>query len=304
MPTHYVQANTNGRLHPATEPSISPLNRGFLYGDAIYEVWRTYHGVIFAWEEHWARLLRSAGALHMALEFTPGHILQEIRRTVAAYRVKVPGAGELYIRLQVTRGAGAIGLDTALADNADFVLLVQPCPELSQGKAAVGLRLSTAVDLRRNPVESLNPGWKTGNYLNNLLCLREARARGADEVVMLNLAGEITECAVSNIAFVRDGGFVTPPLSAGILGGITRGLLLGRIAPAARIAGSERTVLPGDLGGMDECFLLSTTKDIVPVAEIDGTAFKVGPESVTSRLKAAFADAARGYASAHPELRV
>ena len=56
MPTHYIQANTNGRLHPASEPSIAPLNRGFLYGDAIYEVWRTYHGVIFAWEEHWKRM--------------------------------------------------------------------------------------------------------------------------------------------------------------------------------------------------------------------------------------------------------
>ncbi len=302
MPTHYIQANTNGRLHAASEPSISPLNRGFLYGDAIYEVWRTYHGIIFAWEEHWARMRASARALHMILEFTPEHILGEIRRAVAAYRARVPSAGELYIRLQVTRGAGAIGLDTALADKTDFVLLVQPCPELAPEKEANGLRLSTAVDLRRNPVESLNPGWKTGNYLNNLLCLREARARGADEVVMLNLAGEITECAVSNIAFVKDGGFVTPPLAAGILGGITRSLLLGGIAASVGIAGAERTVLPADVRAMEECFLLSTTKDIVPVAEIDGVAFKVGPQTVTSRLKAAFAAAARGYAVAHPEL--
>ena len=63
MPSAYIQANTNGHLHPAQEPSISPLNRGYLYGDAIYEVWRTYGGVIFAWEEHWARVFRSARAL-------------------------------------------------------------------------------------------------------------------------------------------------------------------------------------------------------------------------------------------------
>jgi len=302
MPTHYIQANTNGRLHPATDPSISPLNRGFLYGDAIYEVWRTYHGILFAWEEHWTRLRASARSLHLKLEITPDQMLREIRRTVAAYRSAVPDAGDLYIRLQVTRGAGAIGLDIALADKSDFVLLVQPCPEIPADKAAAGLRLSTAMSLRRNPVESLDPAWKTGNYLNNLMCLREARSRGADEVVILNLAGEITECAVSNIAFVRKGGFLTPPLSAGILGGITRLLLLNGIAASAGISGSEASIGPKDLPSMEECFLLSTTKDLVPVGEIDGVRFKVGPDTVTSRLKAAFAGAARAYASAHPEL--
>lgn len=302
MPTHYIQANTNGRLHPADEPSLSPLNRGFLYGDAIYEVWRTYEGVIFAWEEHWRRLLASAQALHMRLAFGPDHILAEIRRTVSAYRAQVPAREELYIRLQVTRGAGAIGLDVALAENPDFVLLVQPCPAVPREKLASGLRLSTATSLRRNPIQSLDPAWKTGNYLNNLLCLREARARGADDVVMLNLAGEVTESAVSNIAFVRGGGFVTPPLSAGILGGITRSLLLNGIAASAGIRGSEETVRPEDLRSMDECFLLSTTRDIVPVAAIDAVTFRVGPGTVVSRLKAAFGGAASAYAAAHPEL--
>ena len=302
MPPHYIQANTNGRLHPASEPSIAPLNRGFLYGDAIYEVWRTYSGVIFAWEEHWRRLRASAQALHMRLAFGPEQILAEIRRTVSAFRAQAPGPQELYIRLQITRGAGAIGLDVALAEDPDFVLLVQACPAIPVEKLRTGLRLSIATSLRRNPVQSLDPAWKTGNYLNNLLCLREARERGADDVVMLNLAGEVTESAVSNIAFVRGGGFVTPPLTAGILGGITRSLLLNGVAAGAGIAGFEETLLPRDLHSMDECFLLSTTKDIVPVGAIDDIAFRVGPESVSSRLKAAFAGAANAYAAAHPEL--
>ena len=292
MPTHYIQANTNGRLHPASEPSISPLNRGFLYGDAIYEVWRTYDGVIFAWQEHWARLRASARALHMGLAF----------RTVSAYRAEAPGPGELYIRLQITRGAGAIGLDVALAEDPNFIVLVQTCPVTPGEKLRSGLRLSMATSLRRNPVQSLDPAWRTGNYLNNLLCLREARARGADDVVILNQAGEVTEAAVSNIAFARGGAFVTPPLSAGILGGITRGLLLGGIAASAGVAVSEETVRPADLRSMDECFLLSTTKDIVPVGAIDDIVFKLGPESVASRLKAAFAGTARAYAASHPEL--
>jgi len=295
MPTHYVQANTNGRLHPATEPSISPLNRGFLYGDAIYEVWRTYNGVIFAWDEHWRRLRASAHALHMDLEITPELLLPEIRRAVRAYREAVPGSGELYIRLQITRGGGSIGLDIALADKPDFTLLVQPCPETPAEKLRTGMRLSLATSLRRNPTQSLDPAWKSGNYLNNLLCLREARSRGADEVVMLNLAGELTEAAVSNIAFVRDGTLVTPPLAAGILEGI---------ATSAGIGILEEKILPADLRSYDECLLLSTTKDITPVGEIDGVSFEVGPDSVTSRLKAAFGRFARDYGASHPELAV
>ncbi len=126
MCAHFIQANTNGRLHSAEEPSIAPLNRGFLYGDAIYEVWRTYHGIVIGWDEHWARLERSAVALYMTLPWSQAMMLEEIKKTTAAYRKAAGFAGDLYIRLQVTRGGGAIGLDIALADKPDFVLLVQP----------------------------------------------------------------------------------------------------------------------------------------------------------------------------------
>ena len=304
MAGHFVQACTNGRLHDAREPSVSPLNRGFLYGDAIYEVWRTYHGVIFAWEEHWRRLEESAAALFLTLPLTAEQARTEILRTAAAYRAAVPGPAELYLRLQLTRGGGSIGLDVALADRADYIVLVQANKEHAPEKLRDGLRLSLAKSLRRNPVESLNPAWKTGNYLNNILGLREARARGADEVVMLNHAGEVTEAAVSNLGFVRGGDVVTPPLSAGILGGITRELLLNKVAASAGIPAREETVRPPDFSQLDECFLLSTTKGITPVAAIDGHRFMVTGESITSRLRTAFADYTRAYAARHPELRV
>jgi branched-chain amino acid aminotransferase len=300
----YIQANTNGRLHSAEEPSITPLNRGFLYGDAIYEVWRTYADTVFAWEEHYARLEGSARALHMPLPWTRAEMLGEIRRTVAAYRAATSFRGDLYIRLQASRGSGSIGLDVALAERAEFVLLVQPCPVSSPAVLQAGLKLSIAVALRRNPIESLSPAWKTGNYLNNILGLREARSRGADDVVMLNLRGEVTEAATSNIAFVRDGEVITPRLDAGILEGITRGLLLTRIAGAAGLRASEATLHPPDLAGMSECFLLSSTKDVSPVSAIDDLQFKVGHDTATARLKAAFTDYMREYSAAHPELKV
>lgn len=304
IPMSFIQANTNGRLHSAGEPSIVPLNRGFLYGDAIYEVWRTYHGVIFAWQEHWRRLERSAQALYIELPLTAEQMLIEIRRTVTAFRAAANYSGDVYIRLQISRGAGAIGLDPALADRPEFVLLVQPNSELSPEKLRDGLRLSVATHLRRNPAECQNPAWKTGNYLNNLLCLREARMRGADEVIILNLAGDVTEAAVCNVAFVRDGLIITPPLSAGILGGITRALVVEKIAASAGVPIRETTVQPADFAAMQECFLLSTTKDIAPVAAIDGVKFKIGDQTVGSRLKTAFADYARDYATANPAQRM
>lgn len=304
MGVPFIQANTNGRLHPAHEPSLTPLNRGFLYGDAIYEVWRTYHGVLFAWEEHFARLERSARALHLPLPWSRPEMLAEAARTVAAFRATSAFQGEVYVRLQVSRGAGPIGLDVALADRTEFVLLVQPCPANTPEVLRDGVTLSVARALRRNPIESLSPAWKTGNYLNNILCLREARARGADDVVMLNLRGEVTEAATSNLAFVREGEVITPRLDAGILEGITRGLLLGHVAPAAGVRVSESVLRPQDLAAMSECFLLASTKDITPVRAIDDLRFQVGPDTVTTKLKTEFGRHARDYAIAHPELKV
>lgn len=303
--THdYIQANTSGRLHDAREPSISPLNRGFLYGDAIYEVWRTYHGVLFAWEEHWERLEGSAKALALMLPWSREEILAEIRRTVVEFEGRAGSSGEAYVRLQITRGGGPIGLDPALADRPDYVLFVRENQEISPEQLRCGLRLSLAQELCRNDRRTLDPSWKTGNYLNNLLCLQEAKARGADEVVITNLAGEITEAAVSNIHFVRDGVVLTPGLASGLLGGITRRLLIERVAPAAGVDLREIGLTPADLAGMQECFLTSTTKDVVPVAAIDAQRFDVSAESVTRRLKTAFADYASLYARTHPELKV
>ncbi len=295
----YVQANTNGRLHPAHEPSISPLNRGFLYGDAIYEVWRTHQDVIFAWEEHWVRLERSAGSLYMELPVSRPTLLEEIRRTVAAFREHEDDVRDLYIRLQVTRGCGAIGLDVALADASDFVILVQPNPGLSPAKLEGGLVLSVATSLHRNAREALNPAWKTGNYLNNILCLREARSRGADEVVITNLSGEVTEAAVSNIAFVADGRVITPPLDSGILEGVTRRILVTKVAPSIGVEVQERVLRPEELGKFDECFLMSTTKDLAPVACIDRHRYRVGESTLTRALKRAFANYVSKYAGEH-----
>jgi branched-chain amino acid aminotransferase len=304
MSADYIQANTDGRLHDATEPSLSPLNRGFLYGDAIYEVWRTYDGVVFAWDEHWQRLERSARALAMALPFTQAECLNQIRRTAAAFAAKTGARPELYIRLQTTRGAGVIGLNPALADKPSYVFLVQSLKLPTPAQRAAGLKLGLATQLRRNPIQALNPAWKTGNYLNNILCLREAVARGADEVVMTNLADEITESAVSNIFFLRDGVLCTPPLAAGILEGITRAMILRDIAPKAGCRTSEAPIPARDLGTFQECFISGTTREVMPVRAIDDLTYRVGTDTLTARLQSAFVEHTQAAVRQRPDLSV
>ena len=300
----YIQANTNGRLHDAVEPSVSALNRGFLYGDAVYEVWRTYGGVLFAVDEHWKRLRDSAAALDIGVPLTREELVGQIRRTATTFRELTSHEGELYVRFQLTRGSGAIGLDPALADQPDWVVLVQALKIASLAAGRAGMHLSVARQLFRNPPGALNPAWKTGNYLNNLLCLREARSAGADEVVILNQHGAVSEAAVCNIFFVRGVTLVTPPLTAGILEGITRDLLLREIAPRAGIATAEETIMPDCLGDFGECFLSSSTRDVCPVERIDDVHFATGDATMSARLKAGFGAFADAYSAAHPELKV
>lgn len=299
----YVQANTSGLLHDAAQPSIPPLDRGFLYGDAVYEVWRTYSGVLFAFEEHWERLERSARALHFTTGLERQQLLDEIKRTVSAFRAATGSRGELYVRLQVTRGSGAIGLDVRLAQTPRWVLLVRElaAPALHTGKT--GLRLHVATRLRRNPPNALDPAWKTGNYLNNLLCLQEAQAAGADDVVMLDQHGRVTEASTSNVFFVEDRTLVTPPLSVGILAGVTRELILREVGPRAGFAAREEALRPSDFPRFRECFLTSTTRDVSPVEAIDEHHF-AAHQAATAHLKAAFAAHAAEYAASHPELAV
>jgi branched-chain amino acid aminotransferase len=242
--------------------------------------------------------------LRLELPFSAATLISEIQRTAAAFRRHESYAGEMYVRLQLTRGAGPIGLDPALADRASWVVLVQSLKIPAPAPGRAGLQLSVARDLRRNSPEALNPAWKTGNYLNNLLCLREAKSRGADEVVILNEAGAVSEAAVCNIFFGQGLELVTPPLSAGILEGITRLLILRDIAARAGLAVREDTVRPTAFAEFAECFLSSSTRDVAPVEMIDDQRFTIGPNTASARLKAAFETYTLEYAGAHAELKM
>jgi branched-chain amino acid aminotransferase len=301
----YVQANTNGRLHDARVASLSPLDRGFLYGDAVYEVWRTYAGILFGVAEHEERLAASAAGLGLRLPLERAGWLAEVRRTIAAARAQTGWAGEHYVRLQISRGSGPIGLDPALAGtDPTWVILVKPLSDLTEAELDTGLLVGLARDVRRNDSRTLPPSLKTGNYLNNVLALREALATGAQEVLMVNLAGRLTEGSVRNFWFVENGVAYTPPFEEGLLAGVTRRMLFEHVAPAAGLRLVEAALTPADLPRFSECFVTSTTQDIAPVSAIGPHRFRLGPDTWARQLKKAFRAYVEKYNQAHPEFRV
>ena len=253
--------NIDGVISSEADARIPVLDRGFLFGDSIYEVVRTHDGVPHFWAEHWQRLQASAASIAMALDLSEATIARRVKETLTA-----AAHGDSYVRIVVTRGAGdAPNIDLAYANSAPcWVIMVRPLA-LTTGKP-VHLAL---VDRLRNDRRALDPASKSGNYLNNVLALAEAKALGATDCVMLNADGSVTEASTSNVFARIDGVWCTPPLTAGILAGITRSSLL-KFLPQAGERVEERTLNKADLLAADELFLSSTLRDIGPVTQLNG----------------------------------
>lgn len=255
----------DGVITPTHEARIPVLDRGFLYGDSIYEVFRTYSGVPLFYEEHWARFLNSAALIHLDVRLTQEELTQRIRQTIAA-----TGAAEsrtdVYVRYTLTRGVGELDLYPNERLEPTCVITVKPVPDWGASSYATGVRLAVP-PTRRNSADTLDPNIKGGNYLNNVLGLLEARALGAEDCLMLDARGLVTEASNSNVFFVIDGQLVTPSQRARNLRGTTKAAV--RQAFAARgIETHERELAEDDIRGATECFLTSATREVMPVASI------------------------------------
>ena len=267
----------NGEVVDGSAATISVFDRGFLYGDSVYETMRTVGGRPVDLDDHLDRLSRSAKAIALKL---PEHkvLKKAVRRTLEA-----AGYDESNIRVVVTRGVGAIGLATDLAKTATHIVIVRPlelpAPSLYERGAKLAL-----VGVQRTPKGVMDPGIKSGNYLNNIMALHEARRVGADEALMCNLDGVIAECSTSNVFLIRRGEIVTPPIEAGLLAGITRRRII-ELAEASGIAVVEASMRPHELGGVDEVFITSSIRGVLPVAEVVASEFAAkAPGPVTVRV--------------------
>ena len=259
--------NVDGVVVPEADARIPVLDRGFLFGDSCYEVVRTVGDIPFGWPEHWGRLCTSAEAIQMRLDLAEATIARRIASTLTA-----AAHGDSYVRLIVTRGTGeAPNIDLAYAPGPQrWVVIVRPLTMMTGKPARLWL-----VDRLRNDRRALDPATKSGNYLNNVLGLAEAKAHGATDCVMRNAAGFITEASTSNLFARIDDVWCTPPLDAGILAGVTRAHLL-EFLPCQGERVEERALTASDLQEAEELFLSSSLRDIAPVTHLDGRALHGG----------------------------
>lgn len=275
----------NGALSEAHEARISPLDRGFLYGDSVYETVRTYGGRPFLLDRHLDRLQRSAEAIGLdtaRVPVDPGRAVRE-----ALDRAGAGADGEAAIRIILSRGTGGIGYDDADCGPPTLVVHVRPCPLIPDSWRREGVDVAI-VDVRRNAAEALDPAIKSSNLLNNLLAWRAARRLGAYEPILLDAAGAIAEGASSNIFIVQEGRLLTPALSVGILRGITRDVVIDR-ARSDGIPVEESVLEAARLARADEAFLTSTLKGVLPIRRVDGWPIREGrPGPLTRRIAALY----------------
>jgi branched-chain amino acid aminotransferase len=261
-------ANIDGVVTPLDDARIPVLDRGFLYGDSVYEVFRTYDGVPLFWREHFERMENSARLIHMPIAQSREELMAEIRRAVAEAGGgdTADGSGEVYVRWHISRGVGPVDLYPDPKLKTSYMILVKAVPVWKKEHREVGMKLAVTT-VRRNADNALSPNIKSGNYLNNILGLAEAVELGADDCLMLNAAGNATEASNSNTFFVLDGRVVTPADSDGNLRGIT-GAALRKIGAKAGWPVHEDHVSVEDLASVEEAFVTSATREVMPIASI------------------------------------
>lgn len=271
-----TRININGKIN--TEAFISVFDHGFLFGDSVYEVINTRNNLPCFLDEHLNRLYMSAKGIELNIPFDYAWFRNQILRTLIE-----SGNKESYIRLVVTRGIGDIDIDPSSCHSPSVLIFITPTRIYPLELYESGIHLAV-VNVKRNSKDALNPGIKTGNYLNNVLAKIEADRFGAHDALMLNAFGFLTESTTSNFFFVIDSRIMTPSLDCGILAGITRDIVI----QIARENGLplEEGMWPVDvLEKADEMFLTGTVKQILPVTRLNGKTIGNGkPGTITRSL--------------------
>ncbi|MDD3726273.1 MAG: branched-chain-amino-acid transaminase [Candidatus Ratteibacteria bacterium] len=269
----------NGRLIPEDEAKVSVFDHGLLYGDGVFEGIRGYNGRIFKLDEHLRRLYASAKAIMLDVPLEFSELKDAIVQTVRANKLK-----DSYIRVVVTRGEGDLGLDPKKCRVPTLFIIASSIQLYPAEIYERGLNVVT-VAVRRNLTEAVNPAIKSLNYLNNIMAKIEANSTGASEGIMLNNAGYVSEGTGENIFIVSKNSLFTPPVTAGVLDGITRDTVMD-LGRGLGLEVEEKEMTRYDIFTADECFLTGTAAEIVPVVCLDGRPIGTGkPGEVTNRIR-------------------
>jgi branched-chain amino acid aminotransferase len=276
------------RLVGEADAKISVFDHGLLYGDGVFEGIRVYNGRVFELEAHMRRLFQSAKAIRLGIPMSKSALTKAVEETTRAN-----GVVDGYIRLVVTRGIGTLGLNPFVCEGSRLFIIADNIQLYPEELYETGMKIISATTVRNHPL-SIPPQAKSLNYLNNILAKIEALDNNVPEAVMYNHEGYVAEATGDNVFIVRDGIVLTPPVEAGALEGITRGVVI-KLAKEEGIEVVEKNLTRFDLYICDEFFLTGTAAEVIGVVEIDGRVIGDGkPGPITLKLRKKFFTYAHG----------
>jgi len=268
----------DGKYYSEKNATVSVFDHGLLYGDGIFEGIRAYNGRVFKLKEHIDRLYYSAKAILLDIPITHAEMMKAVVDTCRANKLR-----EGYIRLVVTRGPGGLGLNPKRCKKPVIIIIADKIQLYPPEYYQKGLEIIT-VPTVRNLHSAVNPAIKSLNYLNNILAKIEANNGGVEEAIMLNAEGYVAECTGDNIFLLKGNTLLTPPLSAGALYGITRGVVM-ELGKEFGLTVAEPNLTRYDVFNADECFLTGTGAELIPVVKVDGRVIGTGtPGPITKQL--------------------
>jgi branched-chain amino acid aminotransferase len=265
----------NDAIRETTEPCLLPGQVGFLNGWGVFSTLRVADGVLFAWERHWARMVRDAARLRIPIPIAPDDLHRSLCKLIAANQVS-----DGTLRVAIVRNHGGLFEAPGLTRRFDIVAFSTGLRQWGES-----VRLALKPDARHGACEFR--GAKLTAWAQNLAWHEEAHERGFDEVVLLDEHGRVSECTSANIFAISGSDVLTPPLDSGCLPGITREILLEAIQLPG-VSFRQQHLLPADLEAADALFITSSTRDLLPVASVEGLRLRSGPSALIPRIAEAF----------------
>ncbi|MBI2067496.1 MAG: aminotransferase class IV [Deltaproteobacteria bacterium] len=272
-------AYINGQIVPAKEAKISVFDAAYLYGEGLFEVLLAHRGKVLFFDRHLHRLFRGTRLLGIKSPLSRDRLKKAVYRTLKANHLN-----EAFIRIGLSTVETDVGVRKRSRGGTNLVIFVKsfvPYPSILYRR---GARLILVTSSRNDP-RSIS-GIKSTNFLSKIMGRREIQRRRADEGVLLNAEGRVTECAGSNIFIVLKGKLLTPPLEEGLLPGVTREVLL-ELAKKLKIPVQQKSLMIKNLKQAEEIFITSTLKKILPVHKFEGCRKKV-PGTITTLLARSF----------------
>lgn len=267
----------NGRFVPESQAVVSVLDRGFLYGDGIFETMRVIRGKPFRWAEHMERFQRGAAFLKIQPPFGPDELLAHASRLI-----ELNALPDSLLRITLSRGVGVRGYSPKGAVQPTLIMTLHPAPERKPDAPPAWRTITASFRL---PANEALAQFKTCNKLPQVMARAEADAAGADEALLLNTDGHVVEASSSNLFWIANGFVCTPPLQSGILAGVTR-LVVLEICRNLGLPVRETVITPAELPRVEGAFLSLSSWGVMELDSLDG--HQIARSVWTAKIRAAY----------------